>query len=85
MLPAVRDHGAVATLRASSPADRGIDFRAVIRADTREQAKLDQLRQHVEDGRLTLRSAEGAAGRRLPEPTGSSSRGHPGNRVVLEF
>lgn len=58
-LPAVRDGGALAAVR-TFPADteRGITIYPVwVREYAREHDKLDQLRQQVEDGVLTLRVA----------------------------
>ncbi|WP_255426194.1 NADP-dependent oxidoreductase [Pseudonocardia sp. C8] len=87
VLPAVRDHGAVATLRGFlAPADRGIDFRAVfVPTYAREQAKLDRLRQHVEDGRLTLRVGRTLPAEKAPEAHRLVESGGIRGRVVLEF
>lgn len=57
---AVRDGGRVATLRGfQGTAERGITFQPVLAGrHSREQAKLDRLRQQVERGQVTLRVAE---------------------------
>ena len=58
-LPAVRDGGALAAVRTfSGETERGITIHPVwVRGYAQEHAKLDRLRQQVEDGTLTLRVA----------------------------
>ncbi|MFF5307950.1 NADP-dependent oxidoreductase [Streptomyces massasporeus] len=57
---AVRDGGRVVTLRGfDGPGERGVVFEPiVVFRYARERAKLDRLRQQVEEGRITLRVAE---------------------------
>ncbi len=59
LFPAVADGGGFATVRGfRADAPRGITIHQVwVREYAREQAKLDRLRQQVEDGQLTLRVA----------------------------
>ncbi|HET9077091.1 MAG TPA: NADP-dependent oxidoreductase, partial [Acidimicrobiales bacterium] len=59
LTPAVRDGGTVVTVRGyDRPGERGVTFRPVLVSSySREGAKLDELRQLVEEGRLTLRVA----------------------------
>lgn len=85
---AVRDHGSVATVRGfdDPDAERGIRFLpAWVRTYARERAKLDALRQQVEDGLVTLRVArtfplaEAADAHRLLEAGGTRGR------LVLEL
>jgi len=86
-LAAVRDGGRIATLRFFSDAgERGITYHPVlVSGDARSRAKLDRLRQQVEDGRITLRVAQvlpaerAAVAHRLLE--GGGVRG----RLILQF
>ncbi len=86
-LAAVRDGGAMATVRTfSDETERGITIRPVwVREYVREHAKLDQLRQQVEDGIITLRVARTFA----PENAGEAHRileqGGTRGRLVIEF
>jgi NADPH:quinone reductase-like Zn-dependent oxidoreductase len=59
VLPAVRDGGALAAVRTwEGETERGITVHPVwVRTYARERAKLDHLRQQVEDGEVTLRVA----------------------------
>jgi NADPH:quinone reductase-like Zn-dependent oxidoreductase len=87
LIPAVRDGGAIATVRGyTGPEVRGIRFVPVwVRDYVREQAKLDRLRQQVEDGAVTLRVArtfpaeQAAAAHRLLAAGGTRGR------LVLTF
>ena len=87
VVPAVRDGGRIATVRGyRGEEERGITFYPVfVRNYAKEQAKLDQLRQLVEDGRVTLRVAavlpaeEASAAHRRLEAGGTRGR------LVLEF
>lgn len=87
VLPAVRDHGAVSTLRGFlAPAERGIEYRAVFVPEyAREQAKLDRLRQHVEDGELSLRVAQTFPAEKAADAHRVVEAGGNRGRVVLEF
>lgn len=79
---AVRNGGRVATVRGFTGAEeRGITFHPVsVRTYVREHAKLDRLRQQVEDGQVSLRVArifpaeEAAAAHRTLEAGGTRGR-----------
>lgn len=87
LFAAVRDGGAIATVRGrKGEVERGITLRPVwVRTYLEEQAKLDRLRQQVEDGAVTLRvartfpAAEAAEAHRLLEAGGTRGR------LVIEF
>jgi NADPH:quinone reductase-like Zn-dependent oxidoreductase len=87
LFPAIRDGGgfaAVRGLRADAP--RGITIHAVwVREYATAQAKLDRLRQQVEDGAITLRVAKTFA----PEDAADAHRilqaGGTRGRLVIEF
>jgi NADPH:quinone reductase-like Zn-dependent oxidoreductase len=88
-VPAVRDGGGIATLRAYDGAGatgRGITFFPVfVRTYAEERAKLDRLREQAEDGTLTLRVA-----RRLPLESAAEAHrlleaGGVRGRLVLEL
>ncbi|WP_035752984.1 NADP-dependent oxidoreductase [Parafrankia discariae] len=87
VLPAVRDGGALAAVRPSGgETERGITVHQVWVRDYRhEQAKLDRLRQLVEEGRLTLR----VAGVFPPDQAGEAharlERGGTRGRLVIRF
>ncbi|HJQ05480.1 MAG TPA: NADP-dependent oxidoreductase [Nocardioides sp.] len=87
VLPAVKDNGAVSTLRGFlAPAERGIEYRAVFVPEyARDRAKLDRLRQHVEDGQLTLRVGQIFPAEEAPEAHRVVEKGGFRGRVVLEF
>src|SRR5436190_918135 len=59
LLAAVKDGGGFATVRGwNGPSERGITIHPVwVRSYLKEQAKLDRLRQQVEEGAVTLRVA----------------------------
>lgn len=87
VLPAVRDGGAIAAVRVwEGGTERDITVHSVwVSAYAREQAKLDRLRQLVEEGAVTLRVA-----RTFPaEQTGEAHRileaGGTRGRLVIEF
>ena len=85
---AVRDGGGIATVRGydePSP-ERGIRFHPVwVREYAREQAKLDQLRQLVEEGRITLRVAQTFRPEDAAEAHRRLEAGGIRGRLVLEF
>jgi NADPH:quinone reductase-like Zn-dependent oxidoreductase len=86
-LPAVRDGGGFAVVRTfTGQTERGITIHAVwVREYARQRAKLDRLREQVEEGALTLRVArtfpleEAAAAHRMLEAGGTRGR------IVLEL
>lgn len=87
LAPAVKDGGTVISVRGyKEPGERGIRFRPILVSEySREGAKLDRLRQQVEEGRVTLRVADvlpkeqaAAAHRRL-------EAGGVRGRLVIEF
>ncbi|WAS96361.1 quinone oxidoreductase family protein [Nannocystis punicea] len=87
ILPAIRDGGAIVTVRGwSGPTERGIVAYPVFVGDgLTETAKLERLRQQAEDGKLALRvarvlpAAEAAEAHRLLEAGGVRGR------LVLDF
>jgi NADPH:quinone reductase len=86
-LPAVRDGGGLAVVRTySGDAERGITIHPVwVRGYAREQAKLDQLRQQVEDGVLTLRVAGTFPAEQAGEAHRKLEAGGTRGRLVIEF
>jgi NADPH:quinone reductase-like Zn-dependent oxidoreductase len=86
-VPAVRDAGAVATLRGwRGESVRGITFYPVmVRTYAREQGKLDRLRQQAEAGQLTLRVARTLPAERAAEAHRMLAAGGTRGRIVLEF
>jgi NADPH:quinone reductase-like Zn-dependent oxidoreductase len=87
VLPAVRDGGGIATLRGFTGAQvRGIAWHPVgVRNYAREQAKLDRLRQQVEDGEVTLRVARTLPAAQAAEAHRILEAGGTRGRLVLEF
>lgn len=85
--PAVRDGGRIATVRGFTGAEeRGITYHPVlVREYAREQAKLDRLRQQVEDGQVTLRVARTFPAERAAEAHRILEAGGTRGRLVLEF
>ncbi len=87
VVPAVRDGGRIATVRGYRGDEvRGITFHPVfVRNYAREQAKLDRLRQLVEDGRVTLRVATVLPAEEAAEAHRRLEAGGTRGRLVLEF
>lgn len=87
LFPAVADGGGFATVRgfrAESP--RGITLHQVwVREYAREQAKLDRLRQQVEDGQVTLRVARTFPPQEASEAHRLLEAGGVRGRLVIEF
>lgn len=87
LLPAVRDAGSLASVRGfSGRSERGITIHQTwVRDYWKEHAKLDRLRQQVEEGAITLRVARifpaGSAGEAHRMLQAGGTRG----RLVLEF
>jgi NADPH2:quinone reductase len=86
-LPAVRDGGGLAVLRTySGETERGITIHPVwVRSYAREQAKLDRLRQLVEDHVLTLRVAGTFPADQAAEAHRILEAGGTRGRLVIEF
>ncbi len=86
-VPAVRDGGRIATVRGFRGGEqRGITFHPVrVRTYEREQAKLDRLRQQVEDGQVTLRVARSLPAEQAAEAHRILEAGGTRGRVILEF
>jgi NADPH2:quinone reductase len=86
-LPAVRDGGRIATVRGyQGPGDRGVTFHPVMVRDyAREQAKLDRLREQVEQGQVTLRVAQTFPAEQAPEAHRILEAGGTRGRLILEF
>lgn len=86
-VPAVRDGGAVATVRGySGNGERGIRFHPVfVRDYARQQAKLDGLRRLVERGQLTLRVARAMPAEQAAEAHRLLEAGGVRGRLVLTW
>lgn len=86
-VPAVKDGGAFASVRGwPGNEERGISFHQIwVRQYAREHATLDRLRQHVEDGQLTLRVAKVLPAAEAPEAHRILQTGGTRGRVVLAF
>ncbi|GLP67428.1 zinc-binding alcohol dehydrogenase [Streptomyces sp. TUS-ST3] len=84
---AVRDGGRVVTLRGfDGPGERGIAFESiVVFRYARERAKLDRLRQQVEEGRITLRVAKTFPAEQGAEAHRLLAAGGVRGRLVLTF
>ncbi|MEY8039995.1 NADP-dependent oxidoreductase [Saccharopolyspora cebuensis] len=87
VLPAVRDGGAVATVRFwRGEAERGIALHPVLVVDYAEERELlDRLRAQVEDGTLTLRVARTFPAEQAAEAHRTLAAGGTRGRLVLEF
>jgi len=85
--PAVRDGGQVITVRGfEGKADRGVTLRPVwVREYLRRQDKLDELREQVERGELTLRVARVLPAEQAAEAHRLLEAGGTRGRLVLEF
>lgn len=87
VLPAVRDGGAIASVRPfEGETERGITATTVwVREYAREQAKLDRLRQLVEDGAVTLRVARTFPAEEAGEAHRLLEAGGVRGRLVIEL
>ncbi|MFK0159463.1 NADP-dependent oxidoreductase [Streptomyces sp. NPDC090499] len=84
---AVRDGGRVATMRGfDGPGERNIAFQPVlVFRYAREHARLDRLRQQVEDGRITLRIAKTFPAEQAAEAHRLLATGGVRGRLVLTY
>jgi NADPH:quinone reductase-like Zn-dependent oxidoreductase len=87
LLAAVKDGGGFATVRGwNGPAERGIIIHPVwVRSYLKAQAKLDRLRQQVEEGAVTLRVARTFPAAEAPEAHRQLAAGGTRGRLVIEF
>jgi NADPH:quinone reductase-like Zn-dependent oxidoreductase len=87
LVPAVRDGGAIATVRGwADECERGITTRPVsVRSYATEWAKLDTLRQQVEDGLVSLRVARTFTPQQAGEAHRLLEAGGTRGRLVIEF
>jgi NADPH:quinone reductase-like Zn-dependent oxidoreductase len=87
VLPAVRDGGAVATVRGyRGDGSRGLRvFPTMVRRVAEDRAALDRLRQQAEDGVLTLRVARTFPAEQAAEAHRVLERGGVRGRLVLTF
>jgi NADPH:quinone reductase-like Zn-dependent oxidoreductase len=86
-LPAIRDGGALAAVRSfTGESERGITIHPVwVRDYAHERAKLDRLRQQVEDGLLTLRVARTFAAVQAADAHRVLEAGGTRGRLVIEL
>ncbi len=86
-LPAVRDAGGMAVVRTySGESERGVTIHPVwVRDYARERAKLDRLREQVEEGVVTLRVAGTFSADRAGEAHRILEAGGTRGRLVIEF
>ncbi|MFN8557993.1 MAG: NADP-dependent oxidoreductase [Dehalococcoidia bacterium] len=87
ILPAIRDGGALAAVRAfNDPTERGITIHQVrVTEYARNQAALDRLRQLASEGRLALRVAETMPPERAAEAHRKLDAGGVRGRLVIVF
>lgn len=87
VLAAIRDGGGVAAVRPFvGETERGIVVHMVwVREYMFEQEKLDRLRQHVEDGVVTLRVARTYAPEEAADAQARLERGGTRGRLVIQF
>jgi NADPH:quinone reductase-like Zn-dependent oxidoreductase len=87
VLPAVKDGGAVATVRGyRGDGSRGLRvFPTLVRRVAQDRAALDRLRQQAEDGVLTLRVAQTFPAEKAGEAHQLLERGGVRGRLVITF
>ncbi|MDC0720502.1 NADP-dependent oxidoreductase [Nannocystis bainbridge] len=87
ILPAIRDGGGIVTVRGwSGPTERGIVAHPVlVSTGLTDTAKIDRLRQQVEDGQLTLRVAKVLPAAEVAEAHRLLEAGGVRGRLVLDF
>ena len=86
-LPAIRDGGALAAVRGfQGETERGITVHSVwVREYAKERAKLDRIRQQVEEGAVTMRVARTFPKEQAGEAQRILAAGGTRGRLVLEF
>jgi len=87
VVPAVRDGGRIATIRGwSGPADRGITVSPVLVFDDADRTDvLEELRERVEQGAVTLRVAQVLPAEQAAEAHRLLAAGGVRGRLVLDF
>lgn len=87
ILPAIRDGGGIVTVRGwNGPTERGIVAHPVlVSTGLTDTAKIDRLRQQVEDGQLTLRVAKVLPAAEVAEAHRLLEAGGVRGRLVLDF
>lgn len=87
LAPAVRDGGTIITVRGyDEPGERGITFRPIQVHDyARAKDKLEALRQHAQEGTLTLRVADTLAKEQAYEAHRRLEAGGVRGRLVIEL
>ena len=87
LAPAVKDGGTVITVRGyDRPGERGVTFHPILVSSySREGAKLDQLRQLAEDGKVSLRVAGTFAKEDAADAHRRLEAGGVRGRLVIEF
>ncbi len=87
LAPAVRDGATIVTVRGYREAgERGVTFRPILVSEySREGAKLDRLRQQVEDGQVSLRVAGVFPKEQAAEAHRRLEAGGVRGRLVIEF
>ena len=87
VLPAIRDGGALASVRRwTGPSERGITLHAILVSDyARNHEALDRLRVQVEEGRLSLRVARTFSPEAAAEAHRQLEAGGTRGRLVIRF
>lgn len=87
VLPAIADGGGLAVIRGwDGPTERGITIhRTMVHARAHDHAALDRLRQHVEDGTVTLRVAGTYPPEAAPDAHRRLEAGGTRGRLVITF
>ncbi len=87
VLPAIRDGGALSTVRGwSGPSERGISVHPVRVGESAQRTDLlDRLREQVEDGTLTLRVARTVPAAQAADAHRLLEAGGVRGRIVLDF
>ena len=87
VIDAVKDHGAFTSIRGYQPSDiRGINFTATyVTKYEGDYGKLDSLRQHAENGAVTLRVADTYPAEQASEAHSRLEAGGTRGRCVITF